>query len=236
VFVRNCKTPGVYVDGGGLRLRIMPNGSCSWMMRITVQGVRRDIGLGAVATRSLAEARDKAYTIRKAVADGRDQTADRPVRRASIEPPSVAVAEASLPTFEACWRAYWLVKEPQLSNGKHREQWASTMDTYVLPRIGKRPVADIKPGEIIDLLKPIWNGKEETARRVLQRIDSVFVSAITRELREKASPCAAVARELGQKRRDKSHHAAMPYSDVASSRRGARSTSSDGSGPSQLSA
>jgi integrase len=90
------------------------------------------------------------------------------------------------------------------------------MDTYVLPRIGKRPVADIKPGEIIDLLKPIWNSKEEAARRVLQRIDAVFVSAITRELRNKASPCTGVARELGQKRRDKSHHAALPYAEVAS--------------------
>ncbi|MEQ1616336.1 MAG: tyrosine-type recombinase/integrase [Hyphomicrobiaceae bacterium] len=215
VFVRSCKTPGVYVDGGGLRLRIMTNGSRSWIMRITIHGVRRDISLGTVATRSLAEARDKAYAIRKAVADGRDPIADRPVRRATVEPTPVAVAEPPLPTFEVCWQAYWLVKEPQLSNGKHREQWVSTMDTYVLPRIGKRPVAEIRPGEIIDLLKPIWNNKEETARRVLQRIDAVFVSAITRELRDKASPCTGVARELGQKRRDKSHHAALPYSEVA---------------------
>ena len=95
------------------------------------------------------------------------------------------------------------------------------MDTYVLPHIGQRPIADIKPGEIIDLLKPIWNTKEETARRVLQRIDAVFVSAITRELRDKASPCTGVARELGQKRRDKIHHAALPYSEVAVIRAGA---------------
>ncbi|MEQ1616509.1 MAG: tyrosine-type recombinase/integrase [Hyphomicrobiaceae bacterium] len=215
MFVRTCKSPGVYVDGGGLRLRIMPNGSRSWIMRITVQGVRRDIGLGAVATRSLTEARDKAYAIRKAVADGCDPIAERPARRATVGPPPIAVAEPSLPTFEACWRAYWLVKEPQLSNGKHRVQWLSTMDTYVLPRIGQRPIADIKPGEIIELLKPIWNSKEETARRVLQRMDAVFVSAITRELRDKVSPCTGVARELGQKRRDKSHHAALPYSEVA---------------------
>ena len=151
-------------------------------MRITVHGVRRDIGLGAVATRFPSEARDKAYAIRKAVADGRDPIAERQVRRVTIGPTPVAGAEHSQPTFEACWRAYWLVKEPLLSNGKHRDQWASTMDTYVLPRIGKRAVADIKPSEIIDLLNPIWNSKEETARRVVQRIDAMFVSAITREL------------------------------------------------------
>lgn len=90
------------------------------------------------------------------------------------------------------------------------------MDTYVLPHIGSRLITDIKPGEIIDLLKQIWNSKAETARRILHRIDAVFVSAITREPRDKASPCTGVARELGQKRRDKSDHAPLPYSEVAS--------------------
>jgi integrase len=90
------------------------------------------------------------------------------------------------------------------------------MKTYVLPHIGHRAIGDIRPGEIMDLLKPIWHAKEETARRVLQRIDSVFVSAITRELRDKASPCSGVARELGNRRNSQIHHAALPYGEVAS--------------------
>jgi integrase len=90
------------------------------------------------------------------------------------------------------------------------------MKTYVMPHIGDRAIDDIKPSEIIHLLKPIWYTKEETARRVLQRIDSVFVSAITRELRDKASPCTGVARELGNRRNNQVHHAALPYAEVAS--------------------
>jgi integrase len=215
-FVRNCKIPGVYIDGGGLRFRIMPNGCRTWIMRITIRGVRRDISLGPLATLSLAEARDKAHAIRKGVAEGRAPVAERAIRHVHPKPVTVASVTPAQPTFEACWQAYWLVKEPQLSNGKHRNQWVSTIDTYVLPQIGLRPIAEIKPGEIIELLKPIWNSKEETARRVLQRIDSVFVSAITRELRDKASPCTGVARELGNRRRDKIHHAALPYAEVAS--------------------
>jgi hypothetical protein len=72
--------------------------------------------------------------------------------------------------------------EPQLSNGKHRDQWVSTMKTYVLPQIGNRPVADIEPSEIIDLLKPIWNSKEEAARRVLSlaQLTNEPISALTR--------------------------------------------------------
>jgi integrase len=191
----------------------MPNGSRIWIMRITIDGRRRDISLGPLQTRSLAEARDKAQRIRKAVADGLDPTTPRRKRT----PPTGSLEIASeRSTFEACCRAYWAVKEPQLSNGKHRDQWIATMETYVLPHIGQRPVAGVRPGEIIDLLKPIWHVKEETARRVLQRIDAVFVSALTRELRDKASPCTGVARELGKRRFAEVHHAALPYSEVAS--------------------
>jgi Arm DNA-binding domain len=57
-FVRTCKKPGVYMDGGGLRFRIMPNGSRTWIMRITIRGVRRDISIGPLATLSLAKARE----------------------------------------------------------------------------------------------------------------------------------------------------------------------------------
>lgn len=215
-FVRTCKMPGVYLDGGGLRFRVMPNGSRIWIMRITIRGVRRDISIGPLATLSLAKAREKAQDIREAVADGRDPAAEQQARRSLPKAQSEVIATSERPTFEACWQAYWTVKEPQLSNGKHRDQWVSTMKTYVLPHIGHRAVGDIKPGEIMDLLKPVWNTKEETARRVLQRIDSVFISAITRELRDKASPCTGVARELGNRRNSPIHHAALPYAGVAS--------------------
>jgi integrase len=109
---------------------------------------------------------------------------------------------------------YWSVKEPQLSNGKHRDQWVMSMKVYVLPYIGKRPVADVRPGEIIDMLKPIWHTKQETARRALQRTNAVFTSAITRELRERANPCTGVARELGSRRNKPVHHAALPFTHV----------------------
>lgn len=215
-FVRTCKVPGVYMDGGGLRFRVMPNGSRTWIMRITIRGVRRDISIGPLATLSLAKAREKAHDLRKAVADGRDPASERRAQQGAPRAPSEVIATKKEPTFAACWQAYWTVKEPQLSNGKHRDQWVSTMKTYVLPHIGYRAIGDIKPSEIMDLLKPIWHTKEETARRVLQRIDSVFVSAITRELRDKASPCTGVARELGNRRSNRMHHAALPYSEVAS--------------------
>ena len=67
---------------------------------------------------------------------------------------------------------------------------------------------------MIDLLTPIWFDKPETAKRVLQRIETVFKSAIVRGIRERASPCVGVAEELGTKHREVQHHASLPWQDV----------------------
>jgi hypothetical protein len=74
------------------------------------------------------------------------------------------------------------------------------MATYVFPKIGHMSVADIRAGEIVDVLRPIWATKPETARRILQRLEFVFRAAIRREWRERASPTIGVrgAREHAQ--------------------------------------
>jgi hypothetical protein len=50
------------------------------------------------------------------------------------------------------------------------------MTTYVFPKIGHRPVAEIQTYEVLDVLTPIWFEKPETARRLLQRIEVVLRS------------------------------------------------------------
>jgi hypothetical protein len=65
------------------------------------------------------------------------------------------------------------------------------MKTYVLPHIGQHPIGEIKPGEIMDLLKSIWHSKDETARPVLQRTDSAL--GATTPTCDKASPAPGLA-------------------------------------------
>ena len=52
-------------------------GSKSWVLRITVDGRRRDIGLGGRPNVGLADARRKATDYRAAVADGRNPLAEK---------------------------------------------------------------------------------------------------------------------------------------------------------------
>jgi integrase len=78
-----------------------------------------------------------------------------------------------------------------------------------------RPVAEVTAAEIIDILKPIWNDKPETAKRVLQRMRVVFETAIVRGDRTTAAPTTGVATVLGQRKRAaQQHHAALPYAEV----------------------
>ena len=84
----------------------------------------------------------------------------------------------------------------------------------MFPVIGDVPIEDVDADQIIRVLEPIWYEKDETAKRVLQRMEAVFKSAIRLGKREKASPCIGVAEELGTRHREVRHHPAMPYESL----------------------
>jgi len=61
--VKSVERAGRYADGGCLYLVVQPSGSRSWIVRTTVRGKRRDLGLGGVDTVSLEKARKRAAEI-----------------------------------------------------------------------------------------------------------------------------------------------------------------------------
>lgn len=63
-FIAAIRIPGRYADGNGLYLVVSPSGPKRWIMRIVVDGRRRDLGLGGATYVSLNEAREKALTYR----------------------------------------------------------------------------------------------------------------------------------------------------------------------------
>ena len=202
------RKPGVYPDGGGLSLIVTDAGVKRWELRVQIADRRRQLGLGVYPRVSLADARSKATQVRTGASEGRDVALEH---RTSER---IASARPAYVTFRAAFDAYFEMKEQQLSNDKHKAQWPATMQAYVFPKIGKRPVAEITAAEVIDVLKPIWNTKRETARRVLQRMRVVFEAAIVRGERDKASPTIGVANVLGSRHRERTHLPAMPFVDV----------------------
>ena len=171
-------------------------------LRVTIAGKRHNRGLGPYPLVTLDTARDKATDIRRAAREGRDLVAEQ--RRSS----------ARSVTFRQAFETMFELRKKALSNAKHLQQWPSTMEAYVFPKIGEWPVADVTHADILAMLEPIWFDKPETAKRVLQRMEAVFKSAILRGQREKASPCIGVGQELGIRHLEVEHHRALPYAEV----------------------
>jgi len=204
VGVRNIKQPGRYADGNGLYLVVQPSGAKKWILRIVVSGKRRDLGLGSVKLVTLAEAREKAVSMRKVAREGGDPTFDRTAVRTDI------------PTFAEAAHAVHEARGPTWKNAKHKAQWISTLERYAFPVIGDRRLDDIETSDIVKLLAPIWLTKVETAKRVRQRVHAVLDWARAHGYRDGENPVAGVQRGLAKQSKKVAHLEAMPYRRVPS--------------------
>jgi integrase len=169
VKVSRLKTPGRYCDGLGLWLQVSQFGTKAWLFRYTRHGRARQMGLGPLHTVSLAEARERARQARQILLDGDDPIEIKRLKRDAARSDTAErilfkdAAERFLDLHESTWK-----------NGKHREQWKSTLKTYVYPTLGSRPIAAIDGALVTEALASIWTKKPETARRVKQRIERVI--------------------------------------------------------------
>lgn len=180
---------GRHTDGGGLYLEVDASGARRWLLRIVIKGRRRDLGLGSASLTSLADARSKAHEFRRIARSGGDPTLVRPADPKSVTFETVAV-EVHQSRIKSTSR-----------NGKHVDQWLNTLGTYTFPKIGDLGVNDINSAHVMDVLTPIWLSKQETARRVLQRMKVVFDWAIAKQYRTGANPTDGVRMVLPRQKK-----------------------------------
>jgi integrase len=205
---------GMHFDGGGLYLQVGTGGAKSWIYRYVLHGRERYLGLGPANAIPLKRARELAARARQLRAEGID-----PLDQKRNERLAAKVANAKAVTFDQCATAYMMAHEASWSNAKHRQQWSSTLATYVSPTIGVLPVQDIDTALVMKVVEPIWRTKPETASRVRGRIESILDWATVREYRLGDNP----ARWRGHldkllpaksKVRTIEHHAALPYDQL----------------------
>ncbi len=198
--VQALKVQGRYGDGDGLYLEVSRTGSKSWILRVAVQGRRRDIGLGGLSWVSLAEARDKARALRKVAREGRDPLAEREAKK-------------GVPTFEEAARTVYEISKPGWrQGGVHVKHWISSLERHVFPTIGTRPINTIQSGDVLAVLQPIWFEIPVTARRVKQRIRQVMAWAKGANLYIGENPVTAAEGSLPRHvAGEVQHYAAMSY-------------------------
>ena len=167
VKVARLKAQGRYCDGLGLWLQVSDTGTKAWLFRYTRHGRARQMGVGALHTVSLAEARERARQARQLLLDGVDPIE---AKRATRDEAKAEATERML--FKDAVTRFLDVHQATWKNAKHRQQWANTLRDYAKP-LRDRPVSAIYGALITEALAPIWTKKPETARRVKQRIERV---------------------------------------------------------------
>lgn len=217
--VRSAK-PGRHADGGGLYLLVKPTGARSWLLRVQVDGKRRDIGLGSVDLSpkperdqaiddipllnrkilSLAEARDKCLLLRKAALAGCDPVLERDKGRKVI------------PTFEVAAKQCHADLKGSWSE-RQADSFLSSLERHAFPTLGKRRVDQIEASHIRDMLAPIWTDLADMSRKVRSRVTTVLNYAHSKGWRPSEAPVKSVAMGLARKS-DGGSYAAMPYADV----------------------
>ena len=212
--VASKRRAGYYADGGGLNLQVGPTGNKSWLYRFMLNGRAREMGLGSLNDRTLAEARDEAAKARRLLRDGVD-----PIEARDAEDKRRALDSARSMTFAECANAYIAAHKADWKNAKHASQWANTLETYCGPVFGALPVQAVDTALVCKVLEPMWNEKPETASRLRARIERVLDWATVRGYRDGDNPARwrghmdKLLPALKKKSRVK-HHAALPFDQV----------------------
>jgi integrase len=206
--------PGEHLDGNGLLLIVAESGSRSWLLRYKLNGRRRGMGLGSPPVIGLAAARDLATDARRLIAQGID-----PIEHRKAEQAQAKIEAAKAVSFETFATTFMDGRDAGLRNVKHRKQWRNTLSTYAYPIIGHVAVGAIDTDMVLQILKPIWQKKLETAKRVRGRIEAVLSAAKVQGLREGDNPALwrghlDLVLPSPNKVHATKHHAAMDWREL----------------------
>jgi integrase len=108
-------------------------------------------------------------------------------------------------------------RETTWRNAAHRRQWRQTLEIQAAP-LWNMPAAEIDTAAVLDIIRPLWAVKPETARRMRGRIERILDAARVMGHRTGENP----ARWRGHldallppaAKLTRGHHAALPYKEV----------------------
>lgn len=206
-FVKNASV-GKHCDGGGLWLVKREDGGAQWVLRVTVHGRRREMGLGGYPSLSLAQAREVAQRWRSVAAQGRDPVKEREAESRAMRREDISLAVITADAFEA--------RKAELKGDGKAGRWMSPLSLHVLPKLGKVPVTDLDQRDIRDTLAPIWHTKADTARKAMNRLSIVLRHAAALGLDVDLQATEKAKALLGKSRHRAKNIPAMDWRDVPS--------------------
>ena len=197
---------GKHCDGAGLWLVKRDTGGAQWVLRVTVHGRRREMGLGGFPSLGLADARKVAQRWRNVAAAGRDPVKEREAEERAAQREDISLAILTADAFEA--------RKAELKGDGLAGRWLSPLTLHVLPKLGKVPVTDLDQRDIRDTLAPLWHTKADTARKALNRLSIVLKHAAALGLNVDLQATEKARALLGKSRHVAKNIPAMAWGDV----------------------
>lgn len=196
--------PGKYSDGQGLWLCKSRKEAGKWMLRLSIEGRRREMGLGRWPDVSIGEARQNAAEARRKLRDGVDPVAERQSRRSKNKRLTLAAA------VDSCFQA----RRAELKGDGKAGRWLSPLTHHILPKLGATAVEDIDQHIIKEVLDPIWHEKAHTAQKALDRLNLTIRHAAALGLEVDMQAAMKARALLGKQKHTPKHIPSMPYAAV----------------------
>lgn len=161
-------------DGSGLRLRIRPNGTKTWIHRWKINGTEYTNSLGCYPQVSLKDARIKLIADKILTSQGKNPSQERKIAKKTN-------ATLSKVTFEVC--AYdWLADNKEEWSPTHYERTKAILDNYISDEFRNIPITSITDQLILNcLIKIQKQGKKATSRKAKSIINNVFLYAMSKK-------------------------------------------------------
>lgn len=198
--------PGKHSDGGGLWLHQRDDGKGQWVLRVTVHGRRREMGLGSTQDVSLKDARAVAAKWRGLAAQDIDPIKQREKERREAVRNLHLLSDIATDAFES--------RKAELKGDGEAGRWFSPLRLYVLPKLGKVPVTEIDQTDIRDTLAPIWHAKADTAKKALNRLGLCLEHAAALGLDVDIQATAKAKALLGKQRHKVQNVPSVPWREV----------------------
>ena len=197
---------GKHCDGAGLWLVRRDDGGAQWVLRVTVHGRRREMGLGGYPALGLADARKVAERWRNVASAGRDPVKEREAEERAARRENISLAVLTADALES--------RKAELKGDGTAGRWLSPLTLHVLPKLGRVPVTDLDQRDIRDTLAPLWHVKADTARKALNRLSIVLRHAAALGLDVDLQATDKARELLGKSRHVATNIPAMAWADV----------------------
>jgi integrase len=193
-------------DGAGLRLRIRPDGSRTWIYRYRLGGKEMSSGLGAYPKVTLQIARAKIEDARQHVAKGDNPSTANRIAKAN----QITKGEA---TFGAIARE-WLAHNQSEWSAHYYERNDGLLRRYLLPDLERMPIDSIKEVYLYSIIKTAYDkGTKESARRARGIAAQIFSYARATH-RGVINPARDMADNPYFKKPPVKHFSALPQNKV----------------------